>query len=198
MKLALRALLPMIFLLVGAAAVEAQLSCGWCEESEAVTFCVWDPEGWGGGEWVCGEGQGHQFPNGADLCGSGGGGHHLQASAGPGETCARCGGTSSCHTEWDHGPCHIECGPGGGELLAMAREVREAERRRDASALTGMIGTRGDVRLVIDDAMIEVGVSCESGVLRMVGLAIDPELVRQIRVLMPKRNTEPELVASGT
>jgi len=34
--------------------------------------------------------------------------------------CKRCGGTSDCHGDWDGGECHIQCGPGGGEDLAIA------------------------------------------------------------------------------
>jgi hypothetical protein len=71
-----------------------------------------------GGEVTCGwcwdfEPEGHHFPDGGDLCGWP-----------PGEECSRCGGTSGCHTEFDnHGPCHIECGPGGGDFAALTREL---------------------------------------------------------------------------
>ena len=53
--------------------------------------------------------------------------------------CARCGGTSSCHSEWDEGSCHLQCGSGGGEVSWQAEQelrvlLREA-RFADARAL---------------------------------------------------------------
>lgn len=56
----------------------------------------------------------HAFPNPTDLCGS----TQPPIPGGTGEIiCARCGGTSLCHTTYDPGECHLACG--GTELALL-------------------------------------------------------------------------------
>lgn len=90
-------LFAMAIIAVVPAPTSAQLSCGWCVEE---TFGGWHP--------VI-----HGFPNGADECGWDG-----RETA---TSCSRCGGTSGCHGLYDPklsaGPCHIQCGPEGGDGL---------------------------------------------------------------------------------
>lgn len=38
--------------------------------------------------------------------------------------CSRCGGTSSCHSDYQEGGCHIACGPAGGEQVRYEEEAR--------------------------------------------------------------------------
>lgn len=51
--------------------------------------------------------------------------------------CRRCGGTSRCHPGWESGECHIECGSGGGESLAL--QIAEAVRTKSYGQLSKLI-----------------------------------------------------------
>ena len=90
------ALLPLTFEAPFAEA-EKTVTCGWCNELQVGT-----------GEWY------HGFNDtSGDQCG-----FPNPYSGGTGNTyCARCGGSSSCHTLMSHGEglCHISC---GGDALA--------------------------------------------------------------------------------
>ncbi len=135
------------------------LTCGWCVYGAVRD---WDPEI---GDWVFLY-MGHSFLPWGDGCGwigngGGNGGSHL---AGEYE-CSRCGGTSFCHTEPDPGPCHIECGPGGGELLAAAiADLQDAIDHRDVS---------GIVRVVHATSLLEF--SAREGAIIAAGACHDPD-----------------------
>lgn len=75
----------------------------------------------------------HWFPNPGDLCG------WPQPNGGPNGTvkCARCGGTSSCHSVPDDGECHLQCGGEG--LTGLQEAVRKALEDSDALALAALI-----------------------------------------------------------
>ncbi|MEX2283581.1 MAG: hypothetical protein WEE89_13940 [Gemmatimonadota bacterium] len=69
------------------------LTCGWCGEfTDDFENTI------------------HGFPNGGDECGW----PAPDPIEGESYSCARCGGSSSCHQTAQNGGCHIECGPGGG------------------------------------------------------------------------------------
>ena len=96
--------------LLSPALTEAQVVCGGCVDA------------YGRGELPDGSeyiGWGHRFPNGGDGCGDipGGGNPHGH------DHCSRCGGTSTCHSHWEMGICHVLCGPGG---FAAASAIEEA------------------------------------------------------------------------
>lgn len=103
------------------------VTCGWC-----VLGSVWsyDPET-GEFEFLF---DGHRFPGGGDECGSVANGGGNQGA------CVRCGGTSSCHMAPLPGPCHIECGPGGGDLLAAAiADLRDAIDHQDVPGIVRVV-----------------------------------------------------------
>lgn len=78
-----------VFAVLPAPSSAQGLTCGWCNRYEG-------PDG----------SEVHKFPFGGDEC------EWPPTYHG---TCARCGGTSDCHDDWEPGDCHIECGEGGGE-----------------------------------------------------------------------------------
>jgi hypothetical protein len=86
------------------AVAEPEVTCGWCNEVMV-----------SGGHWH----HGFNDTNG-DLCGD-----PNPFSGLPGYTyCARCGGTSTCHTLWGEGEgrCHLAC---GGEAVAPFKPAIE-------------------------------------------------------------------------
>jgi len=97
-----------------ASALGEVVTCGWC----------WD--------FQTSEGWEHHFPSGGDECGWP-----------SGEDCARCGGTSSCHTDFEGGRCHIACGPSGG-LAAVNDEISRLLEAGDADGLASFLSRGND------------------------------------------------------
>lgn len=128
-----------------ASSASAQVTCGWCEYDETHQFCVFDPTH---GQ-LCGEDEGHRFPDGGDECGLGGGGE-----------CAACGGSSSCHMSWDTGPCHTDCGV---FFAARVQEMEDAVERQDAIGVATLLAASDMTRWSITDAVIVLESACADG-----------------------------------
>lgn len=105
------------------AQVGGGLTCGWCTPR----IDVWvDP-----GIIIIFPVK-HAFPNGGNQCG-------WDGRDDPGATCSRCGGTSFCHTDFRWGPCHIACGPAGGDVAAALTKVEDALGSGDVSAVASAL-----------------------------------------------------------
>ena len=123
------------FVLVGAPVeVEAQdggLICGWCKHTyDVVDYRVYD------GQWyqVLGNIH-HYFPGGGDECGwVGSAKDHILV----GPYCARCGGSSDCHTDEEPSTCHILCGPEG-DIYAALIEIEAGLDRNDIAAVASAL-----------------------------------------------------------
>ncbi len=146
-----------VFLWAGAPTeVEAQdgggLTCGWCvmESREGILVTP---------DYVGPVVQfRHKFPGGGNECGWDG---HDE----PGATCSRCGGTSVCHEDFWYGPCHIPCGPTGGDLAAVD-EVQDALERGDVAAVALALQAPQEgvsFEFIPDAGRIEVTFSCGPG-----------------------------------
>ena len=85
--------------------------------------------------------------------------------------CARCGGTSSCHPEFQEGSCHLACGSGGGEVSWQAeQDLRTLLRAANFAAARELIDASD--RLLFDASRSRVTVlGCEHEVFNVVSLA---------------------------
>lgn len=101
---------------VASAETDASAGCGWCWHWKAPWMT--QPK--------------HVFPRGNDSCG--------WPPPPPHYRCARCGSGHGCHTAALHGPCHILCGPAGGDLA----QILDAARR----------GFEGDNATEVADALL--------------------------------------------
>lgn len=129
------------------------LTCGWC----------WDFDESGG--WI------HHFPSGGDECGWP-----------SGSECARCGGTSSCHTEFQSGKCHIAC---GGQEFALG-DLAALIRVRDATAVARMIREANEEYIIAylpDRRVVEIVTSCNPGVVAST-IALDAEFGSEMEILL--------------
>lgn len=107
------------------AQVGGGLTCGWCIQEST----VWVFPGSG---IIIIEPPEHIFPDGGNECG-------WDGSDKPRVICSRCGGTSTCHRYWDPGPCHILCGPAGGDVAAALNEVEDALGSGDVRAVASAL-----------------------------------------------------------
>ena len=108
--------------------VDAQdVTCGWCTMHGDL---VDSGPGWAEYENVT-----HAFPGGGNECGWDG---RNDESIVGGPVCARCGGTSDCHTEEQDGICHIACGPLG-DLFSALTDVEEALESGDMIAVASAL-----------------------------------------------------------
>lgn len=85
--------------------------------------------------------------------------------------CARCGGTSSCHSSFQTEGCHLRCGSGGGEVSWQAeQELRKLLRAGKYAAARELINASD--RLLFDASTGRVTVlGCEHDVFNVVRLA---------------------------
>src|SRR5690606_6763441 len=135
-----------------ASALGEVVTCGWC----------WD--------FQTSEGWEHHFPSGGDECGWP-----------SGEDCARCGGTSSCHTDFEGGRCHIACGPSGG-LAAVNDEISRLLEAGDADGLASFLSRGNDhfyIAFIPQRSTIEIVPNCTPGKVES-SHAVDRKLASQI------------------
>ena len=86
--------------------------------------------------WWCFEQDGmHDFSLNGRGCGSKGEYPDDPVTA----QCVRCGGSSECHYRRKVGPCHIPCGPAGGEAVAAATEIQEAIKTEDVAVVASAL-----------------------------------------------------------
>ena len=118
---------------------EPEVTCSWCVPTQ---------------DYLGNPANEHRFPNPSNPC--------LQPA--PGEVtyfCSRCGGTSSCHSSPQEGPCHLAC---GGEGLARAEEaLRTLVREADATKLLVALSRTWEgleVRYVPAGGRIELVADC--------------------------------------
>ncbi len=130
------------------------VTCGWCIEddvygqwctTEEPIQCFWDTL------------LAHQFPNGGDECGLEG----KPANA----ICARCGGTSGCHTDWwsvypDGQGCHMECGSGS-EYASLLQDLDTVLEAGDAAGILWVALNSPLIRILETDGAILVAPACD-------------------------------------
>ena len=113
-------------------------------------------------DWITEDGEeysgyGHRFPNGGNGCVDmpGGGNPHGH------DHCSRCGGTSSCHSHWERGECHILCGPGG---FAAASAIEEALTTGDAVLAAAALRREWEgvsVEFIPDAGRVDLILACD-------------------------------------
>lgn len=136
-----------VFSLAPAPAEAQEVVCGWCQELNAIW--AW-PDGtitfWG-----------HRFPGGGNGCP---GLEVFQPRTG---SCARCGGTSTCHFGWDKHRCHILCGPAGGDFAAVT-EIEEALTSGDMTMVAAALNRDRDglsVEFVPEAGRVDFILACD-------------------------------------
>lgn len=126
------------------------LTCGWC---------IQESDFWVIGNVIIIAPAEHMFPNGGDACG-------WDGSDESRVICSRCGGESDCHEDWDDGPCHILCGPGGDdvEYHAALTKVEEALESGDVTAVASALlepRTGFSFELIPEAGRIDVLLACD-------------------------------------
>jgi len=92
----------------------------------------------------------HWFLEGGEGCSGGG----ANGNGGGDVECSRCGGTSLCHGFPMDGPCHIECGPGGGELALAIVDLEETIRLGDAGGIVRVARSSPSIKLALDSRSV--------------------------------------------
>jgi hypothetical protein len=134
---------------------EGGVVCWWCEEGILATFECADPNDPNCEELVLvGWEDAHAFYEGGEGCSGGANG------GGSGTQCSRCGGTSMCHEFPMEGPCHLECGPGGGELAMAIQDLEETIMLADAEEVVRVIRSSPAIKLSPDRASVIALPSC--------------------------------------
>jgi hypothetical protein len=120
------------------------VTCGWCDQQN-----FWNANT---GQFV----MHHKFPNGGDECGWANG--NGAGGGGGNDICARC---SDCHDDYEPGNCHIECGPGAGDLAAAAlHDLDESIRRADARGIARVLRTLDWMRYSPDSFSVRIAAPC--------------------------------------
>ena len=128
----------------------AQVTCGWCQSGPLIEVDDSGDVWWHNGHRFLFEGGGECLWAGHDE---------------PAINCARCGGTSDCHSK-GRPPVycdHILCGPAG-DAMAAATEIREALETRDISVVASSLTRERagvSVEFSPESGRIDVMLSCD-------------------------------------
>ena len=128
----------------------AQVTCGWCQSGPLIEVDDSGDVWWHNGHRFLFEGGGECLWAGHDE---------------PAVNCARCGGSSLCHSDpMEPTHCdHILCGPAG-DAMAAATEIREALETRDISVVASSL-TRGrvgvSVNFSLESGRIDIMLPCD-------------------------------------
>lgn len=139
---------------VEVAAQGGGLTCGWCTMDGDLVDS--------GPGWAEYENVKHAFPGGGNECGWEG---RNDESITGGPVCARCGGTSTCHSDEQDGMCHIACGPLG-DLFAAVTELEDALDGGDITAVASALRqprTGLFFEFIPEGGRIDVVLTCDPG-----------------------------------
>ena len=133
------------------------------------------------------------WSNGGDLSLSGASGRRKPTIALVEESdggCVRCGGTSSCHTTWDEGGCHVACGSGGASNKDPLGKLEKAIRVADASAVRSLLSPENGLSYNMERHSVQVIRECDPELIEY-NIDLTPAVARRIESLLQIASAAP-------